>query len=102
MLHTRICELFEIEHPVVSAPMAGVATAELAAAVSDAGGLGLIGAGAGSPDWLRDRGTDSLWDLSGKAVEGPLAGTSLTYVSSFIAEWYGWSAYHPETTIYEG
>ena len=51
---------------------------------------------------LRDRGTDSLWDLSGKAVEGPLAGTSLTYVSSFISEWYGWSAYHPETAIYEG
>jgi len=102
MLHTRICELFEIEHPVVSAPMAGVATDELAAAVSDAGGLGLIGAGAGSPDWLRDRGTNSLWDLSGKAVEGPLAGTSLTYVSSFISEWYGWSAYHPEATIYEG
>ena len=55
MLHSRICELLEIEHPVISAPMAGVATAELAAAVSKAGGLGLIGAGAGSPDWLRDQ-----------------------------------------------
>ncbi len=55
MLHTRICELLEIEHPVISAPMAGVATSQLAAAVSEAGGLGLIGAGAGSPDWLRDQ-----------------------------------------------
>lgn len=53
MLHTRICELLEIEHPIIGAPMSGAATAELAAAVSEAGGLGLIGAGANSPDWLR-------------------------------------------------
>ena len=55
MLYTRICELLEIEHPVISAPMAGVATAELAAAISEAGGLGFIGAGGESPDWLRDQ-----------------------------------------------
>ena len=51
---------------------------------------------------LRDHGTNSLWNAAGKAVEGPLKGASLTFVSSFISEWYGWSAYHPETTIYEG
>ena len=54
MIHTRICDLLEIEHPIISAPMSGTAGAELAAAVSEAGGLGLIGA---SPergaDWLR-------------------------------------------------
>ena len=55
MLHTRICELLEIEHPIFNAPMAGAATAELAAAVSNAGGFGLIGAGAGPSDWLRDQ-----------------------------------------------
>ena len=55
MLRTRICDLLEIDHPVISAPMAGAATAELAAAVSEAGGFGLIGAGSGSPDWLRDQ-----------------------------------------------
>lgn len=55
MLHTRICELLEIEHPIISAPMAGAATAELAAAVSEAGGFGLIGAGTNSPDWLREQ-----------------------------------------------
>lgn len=54
MLHTRICELLEIEHPIINAPMAGAATAELAAAVSEAGGFGLIGAGSNSPDWLRE------------------------------------------------
>ena len=29
MLHTRICELLEIEHPIINAPMAGPAHAEL-------------------------------------------------------------------------
>ena len=49
---------------------------------------------------LRDRGTDSLWNLSGRAVDGPLKGASLEFVSSFISEWYGWSAYHPETLLF--
>ena len=42
-LHTRFTERFGIEHPIVSAPMDLVSTAELATAVSRAGGLGLIG-----------------------------------------------------------
>lgn len=45
-LHTRVCDLLGIEHPVMSAGMGFVARAELAAAVSNAGGLGVIG-GAG-------------------------------------------------------
>ncbi len=54
MIHTRICEVLGIEHPIISAPMAGTATAELAAAVSEAGGLGLIGGTTmNDPDWLR-------------------------------------------------
>lgn len=43
MLNTRICELFGLEYPIISAGMGGVALAELAAAVSEAGGLGTIG-----------------------------------------------------------
>jgi nitronate monooxygenase len=39
----RLTNLFKIEHPLVLAPMAGFVTAELAASVSDAGGLGSIG-----------------------------------------------------------
>jgi nitronate monooxygenase len=52
-LHTRFTERFGIEHPIVSAPMDVVSTAELATAVSRAGGLGLIGGGYGDKDWLR-------------------------------------------------
>ena len=43
MLKTRICELFGIEYPIISAGMGGIALAELGAAVSEAGGLGTIG-----------------------------------------------------------
>lgn len=42
MLKTRFTELFEIEYPIVCAGMGGVALANLAAAVSEAGGLGTI------------------------------------------------------------
>jgi len=50
--HTPLCELLHIEHPVLLAPMAGVSGGALAAAVSNAGGLGLIGGGYGDGDWL--------------------------------------------------
>jgi len=43
MLKTRICEMFGLEYPIVCAGMGGVALAELAAAVSEAGGLGTLG-----------------------------------------------------------
>ncbi|MDP9313340.1 MAG: nitronate monooxygenase [Chloroflexota bacterium] len=55
MLHTRICDLLAIEHPIISAPMTGRATAELVAAVSAAGGFGLIGGSTGGPEWLREQ-----------------------------------------------
>jgi len=45
----RLLELFEIEHPIVLAPMAGFGTIELAAAVADSGGLGSIGCATMNP-----------------------------------------------------
>jgi nitronate monooxygenase len=57
MLHTRICDMLGIEHPIISAPMSGgTAAADLAAAVSEAGGFGLIGGmTTGGPEWLREQ-----------------------------------------------
>ena len=49
---------------------------------------------------LVDKETGSIWNLEGLAIDGPLEGESLSFVTSFITEWYGWSAYHPETEIY--
>jgi enoyl-[acyl-carrier protein] reductase II len=54
-LHTPICDLFGIEYPVFLAGMGGVSTAPLVAAVSNAGGLGVIGAATMSPDELRSQ-----------------------------------------------
>ena len=45
MIRTPLCELLDIEHPIIQGGMAWAATAELAAAVSNAGGLGVVGAG---------------------------------------------------------
>jgi nitronate monooxygenase len=44
-----------LRHPIVSAPMAFAAGGALAAAVSRAGGLGLIGGGYGDPSWLKEQ-----------------------------------------------
>jgi hypothetical protein len=44
--------------------------------------------------------TGSRWNSAGRAVEGDLAGVQLSFVTSFFTEWYGWAAFHPETTIY--
>ena len=51
-LRTKLTELLGIRHPVLQAPMGGTAGGRLAAAVSEAGGLGLIGGGRGDSEWL--------------------------------------------------
>ena len=51
-MRTALTRLLGITHPVLLAPMGGVSGGELARAVSEAGGLGLIGAGYGDADWL--------------------------------------------------
>lgn len=49
---TRLCDILGIEAPILQGGMAWVATGELAAAVSEAGGLGIIGAGNAPADVL--------------------------------------------------
>ncbi|WP_454282598.1 NAD(P)H-dependent flavin oxidoreductase [Roseovarius sp. MBR-79] len=51
-MKTRLTESFDLTHPILSAPMAFAAGGALAAAVSHAGGLGLIGGGYGDAGWL--------------------------------------------------
>ncbi len=52
-LTTKLTELLGIRHPVLLAPMDLVSGGRLAAAVSTAGGLGLIGGGYGDAEWLK-------------------------------------------------
>lgn len=55
VLHTTICDKLGVEFPIVQAGMGYLARQELAAAVSEAGGLGVIGSSGNlSPDQLRD------------------------------------------------
>ncbi|HRY13703.1 MAG TPA: nitronate monooxygenase [Syntrophomonadaceae bacterium] len=54
-IHTSICDLFNIEHPVIQGGMAWIAGGRLAAAVSEAGGMGTIGCGNAPADWLKQQ-----------------------------------------------
>ena len=54
-MKTVITELLGIEYPVIQGGMAWVGTAELAAAVSEAGGLGIIGAGGAPASWVEEQ-----------------------------------------------
>ncbi len=53
-MKTRITELLQIEYPIIQGGMAWVAEHNLAAAVSQAGGLGIIGAANAPAEWVRE------------------------------------------------
>lgn len=54
-MKTEITKLLEIEYPIIQGGMAWVAEYHLAAAVSEAGGLGIIGAANAPADWVRQQ-----------------------------------------------
>ncbi|HBT20029.1 MAG TPA: enoyl-[acyl-carrier-protein] reductase FabK [Peptococcaceae bacterium] len=54
MIGTELCSLLGIKYPIFQGGMAWIATGELAAAVSNAGGLGIIGAGNAPPEVVRE------------------------------------------------
>ncbi len=68
-LRSAVTEMFAIDHPMVLAPMGGVAGGRLAAAVAEGGGLGMIGGGRGDREWLErecalaTNGTDKPWGI---------------------------------------
>jgi len=69
VLSTAFTEFFSLQHPIALAPMGGSAGGALAAAVSNGGGLGLLGGGNGDLDWLARElpivadGTDKPWGV---------------------------------------
>jgi nitronate monooxygenase len=58
----RLTDLLHIDHPILQSPMAGAATAALAAEVSNAGGLGALGSAEMTPDQI----TSAVADLRGR------------------------------------
>ena len=53
ILNTRLSKFLRIDYPILLAPMAMISGGRLAAAVTSAGGLGLIGGGYGDKEWLQ-------------------------------------------------
>lgn len=51
---------------------------------------------------IRDDETGSVWSISGRAVEGELAGASLTPLAHGNHFWFAWAAFKPDTLLYEG
>ena len=50
-----------------------------------------------------DEQTGSAWDIFGRAVSGPLAGTQLMAVPGRIGQlWFSWAVYRPDTVVYGG
>jgi len=95
-LSTQFTELLGVQHPIVLAPMGGSAGGALAAAVSRAGGLGLLGGAGGDRAWLRREllivaeGTDQpwgvgflTWAIDADAVETALAFKPAAMMLSF-------------------
>ena len=79
MLSTGICTLLGIKYPIIQGGMAHVATFELVSAVSNAGGLGVIGAGHYRPDWLREQ-----ISLTREHTDRPF-GVNVVLTSPFLA-----------------
>lgn len=87
-LNSRICDLLKIEYPIVLAGMGGASVPALAAAVSNAGGLGVLGAAACAPErlreWIRQTreltdkpfGVDTLLPASVRLGKSPQSGTA--------------------------
>ena len=102
-LNSRVCEILEIEKPIVLAGMGGASCPALAAAVSNAGGLGVLGAAGCGPNqlrqWIRETreltdrpfGVDTLLPASVRRanyedMEGPTPADLLPERKDFAAE----------------
>ena len=49
---------------------------------------------------IRDTSTESVWDITGRAIDGPLKGKRLVPVDSGVHFAFAWLAFNPETEIY--
>ena len=74
-LHTKLCDLLGIEHPIMLAGMGGVSYAELVAAVSNAGGYGVLGMAGRTPEFIRDE-MRKVKSLTDKPFGGDLLAAS--------------------------
>lgn len=80
MFKTEICDMLNIKYPIIQGGMAWVATAELAGAVSNAGGLGIIGCG-NAPASVIKKEIDKIREITNKPF-----GVNVMFLSPFLEE----------------
>ncbi len=56
----------------------------------------------GDPATFLDEQTESVWNIFGAALSGPLAGAQLTPVVHADHFWFAWAAFRPDTVVFEG
>lgn len=79
-MKTCICDLLGIQYPIIQGGMAWVATAELAVAVSEAGGLGIIAAGNAPGSFVREQ------VVKAKSMTDKPFGVNVMLLSPFVDE----------------
>jgi len=80
MIHTVLCDLLGIRHPVIQGGMAWISDARLVVAVSEAGGLGVIGGGNAPPSWIASQ-IDAV-----QAQTEKVFGVNIPLFSPYVAE----------------
>ncbi len=80
MFKTEICDILNIEYPIIQGGMAWVATAELAGAVANAGGLGIIGCGNAPAHVIKEE-IDKIRTITDKPF-----GVNIMLLSPFVDE----------------
>ena len=83
----RVCEILGIEKPVIQGPMAWISTAPLVAAVSNAGGLGVLGVGFAPEPFIREQiaATRQLTDKP-FGMNAIMIPENLEYVTKIVVE----------------
>lgn len=87
MINTPICEMLGIKYPILQGGMAHISDAQLAAAVSNGGGLGIISAANGNIEWLEEQ-IDTALSLTDKpfGVNIMLRGNNIPQIAELIAK----------------
>lgn len=87
MIHTAVCDMLGIKYPIFQGGMAHISDAKLAAAVSNAGGLGIISAASGDVEKLACE-IDQAFSLTDKpfGVNVMLMGANIDAIAELIAE----------------
>lgn len=84
MIQTDVTEALGLRHPIVLAPMCGMATGDMAGAVARAGGLGLIGVGSEmlfDAEWVRRQ----FAEARSQSGEGDRAALGLGFITCFLS-----------------